>query len=330
MKRLRVGIIGVGKLGGFHCNVLSQMPDIDLVGIVDVDINIAEQAAKSYHCRAFDTVGDLLNEVDAVGVIVPTIDHFDIASQAIKAGKAVFIEKPIASTIQEAKDLVDLARQHKVLLQVGHIERFNPAIMALEGYDLAPMFIESHRLAPFDPRGTDVAVVLDLMIHDIDIVLSLVDSNVRRIDANGVAVVSDQIDIANARIQFENGCVANVTASRISQKKMRKMRLFQRDSYVSVDFLQKNTELFKIQNQESSDAPSTVILGQIEKGSQKRHIIYERPTIPEENAMQTEWKYFKDAIENHKEPFVSGQDGLRALEVAVQITQSISDHSFPK
>ena len=215
----------------------------------------------------------MLDAVDAVAVVVPTTEHYEIALQALKAGKSVFLEKPITNTVSEATKLVEYAKQKNLILQIGHIERFNPAIRSLDDITLAPMFIESHRLAPFDPRGTDVAVVLDLMIHDIDIILSLVNSELARIDAKGVAVVSDEADIANARIQFKNGCVANITASRISQKKMRKMRIFQKDSYISIDFLQRLTEVFKITDSDST-LPNTVILGQIEKAKKKKHILY--------------------------------------------------------
>jgi predicted dehydrogenase len=326
MAKAKIGIVGVGKLGNFHCNSVSQLPNAELVGVYDVDENQRKEIAEKYNCTSFATYSDLLDNIDILGVVVPTINHLEVAKQAIQAGKHVFVEKPIASTIAEAEDLVSLAKKAGVKMQVGHIEQFNPAIRALEPGYLNPMFIESHRLSPFDPRGTDVAVVLDLMIHDIDIILSLVKSTPTRIDANGVAVVSDQVDIANARIQFENGCVANVTASRISQKKMRKMRLFQKDSYVSIDFLQRLSEVFKIDNDKDSDK-STVILGQIEKGKHKKNIVYEKPEIPADDAMQAEWKSFLKAIKENSTPVVSGQDGLEALNVATKITETISQQT---
>ncbi len=324
MSRVKIGLIGVGKLGGYHSKALSLLPDVDLVGVYDLDRDRAQEVAVNADCKAFDSENALLDAVDAVGIIVPTTSHLETARRALERGKPCFVEKPISSTVSEAEELVALAGELNLFLQVGHIERFNPAIRALNGQSVRPMFVESHRLAPFDPRGTDVAVVLDLMIHDIDIILSLVDSDVVKIDANGVAVVSDQLDIANARIQFENGCVANVTASRISQKKMRKMRLFQKDSYVSVDFLQRSTEVFKLVDSDESE--STVVLGQIEKGSKSRHIIYDRPALPKDDAMQAEWKNFVHSIRTGTDPMVTGRDGLRALTVATEITRIIDNN----
>lgn len=319
----KVGIAGVGKLGSYHCNALSQLAAAELVGVYDIDLQRAREIAEKYHCKAFETYEQLLAESEVMGIIVPTTHHLEYARPAIQAQKPIFVEKPIAGTVAEAQEIVELGKQFQVPIQVGHIERFNPAIRALNGKQIRPQFIESHRLAPFDPRGTDVAVVLDLMIHDIDIILSLVQDEVTRIDANGVAVVSDEVDIANARIQFKNGAVANVTASRISQRKMRKMRLFQRDSYISIDFLQKLTEVFKLVDP-SEDLPNTVVLGQIEKGAKKRHIIYDQPPIPSEDAMQSEWLSFFNALESNSSPLVSGEDGLKALVVAQKITEIVN------
>jgi predicted dehydrogenase len=321
---VKIGIAGVGKLGTFHCNTLSQLSGFQLVGVYDIDAAQARAVAERFHCQAFSDYGGMLKAVDSVGLAVPTTLHHDFTKQAIEQGKPVFVEKPIASSIREAEEMVALAAVKKVPIQVGHIERFNPAIRALDHVLLNPMFIESHRLAPFDPRGTDVAVVLDLMIHDIDIILSLVQSEVIHIDASGVAVVSEEVDIANARLKFANGCVANVTASRISQRKMRKMRLFQRDAYLSIDFLQRLSEVFRIVDQ--SDAPTTLVLGQIEKGSQKRNIIYEQPHPPENDAMQAEWLAFLDAVTHHSRPVVNGEDGLQALRVAEKITEIIEQN----
>lgn len=321
-KKIKIGLVGVGKLGAMHAASLAQNPQADLVGVFDNDVERCRAIAEKHRCTAFASVDTLLQEVEAVGVIVPTTLHTSVALQALSMGKPVFVEKPIAATVTEAEQLVAAAHKSKTLLQVGHIERFNPAIRALDGRPIAPRFIESHRLAPFDPRGTDVAVVLDLMIHDIDIILSLAQSEVVDIHANGVAVVSDEVDIANARLQFANGCVANMTASRISQRKMRKMRLFQRDAYISIDFLQRLTEIFQLKEGDSN-LPSTVILGQIEKGSRKRNILYEQAEIPEGDAMTAEWCSFFDAIRRHSRPKVSGEDGLNALRVAERITAII-------
>ncbi len=329
MSAYKVGIIGIGKLGEYHCNALTRLPEAELVGVYDIDSERKKLVAEKYNCTAFASAYELINAAEVVGVIVPTTQHLETALLAINAGRPVFVEKPIAVSLTEAEEMVTLAQQKNVPLQTGHIERFNPAIRALNGFDINPHFIESHRLAPFDPRGTDVAVILDLMIHDIDIILSLVKSPVADIRANGVAVVSDEVDIANARIEFKNGCVANVTASRISQRKMRKMRLFQRDSYISIDFLQRLTELFQIVD-ENDKAESTMSLGMIDKGKNKKHIIYNQPKPPEDDAMQAEWKSFFHAIATNSRPVVSGEDGYEALKIAIQITEIIKTQNAGK
>ncbi len=322
MTRRKVGLVGVGKLGSYHCNNLSQMENVDLVGVYDIDESQRNDMAEKFNCRAFESEQEAIDSVDIVGVIVPTSAHVDVVCRALEKDKPVFVEKPIAGTIAEAEKIVELAAKKNIPVQVGHIERFNPAILALDSFALKPLFIESHRLAPFDPRGTDVAVILDLMIHDIDIILSLVKSPVRAIHANGVAIVSDEADIANARIEFENGAVANVTASRISQRKMRKMRIFQQDAYVSIDFLQRLTELFRLADSESQSL-GAINLGQIDKGKYKRNILYEKPTIPESDAMQAEWKSFFHALDTNSRPLVSALDGLNALKVAMHIREKI-------
>lgn len=324
MTKFKVGLVGVGKLGAFHCNALKQLNNAELVGVFDVDEKRKNEIAGKFQCRSFGDIDELIHASSVVGVIVPTSHHLDVVKRALAAEKPVFVEKPITSTIEEAEELVALADAKGLPVQVGHIERFNPAIRALDDVDLDPLFIESHRLAPFDPRGTDVAVILDLMIHDIDIILNLVKSPVKHIHSNGVAIVSDEVDIANARIEFENGCVANVTASRISQRKMRKMRLFQKDAYVSIDFLLRLSELFRLTDG-ADNGDAAINLGQIEKGKHKKHILYEKPPVPEEDAMQAEWKSFFHAIESGEEPIVSARDGLRALQVALQIRANINN-----
>jgi len=266
----------------------------------------------------------MLNDVDAITIATPTSTHFDVAREALTRGKHVFIEKPITQTTDEADKLIELAKTHNVLIQVGHIERFNAAILALEKYNIDPLFVESHRLAQFNPRGTDVAVVLDLMIHDIDIILSFVKSPVAKIDANGVAVVSDSVDIANARIQFANGCVANVTASRISQKKMRKMRLFQKDAYLSIDFSERHAEVFRLVGDDEPQTQGAMMLGQIDSAKHKRNIVYELPKVGEVNALKYELQLFAKSIHTKAAPPVTGEDGRRALEVAHVIMDSIS------
>jgi predicted dehydrogenase len=301
----------------------SNMESVALQGVYDVDTTKAEQVAAQFGTKAYTSIEDLFGTVEAVSIATTTKAHFHVGRKALERGVHVFIEKPITETIEQGRTLVELAEQKKLKLQVGHIERFNPAILALEPYHLKPMFIESHRLAQFNPRGSDVAVVLDLMIHDIDLILSLVHSPVRRIDANGVTVVSDSVDIANARLQFENGCVANVTASRISQNKMRKMRMFQHDAYISVDFQQGLAEVFRLVDEGDPDLKPTLMLGQIERGTKKRLIVYEQPDVKDINALEYELQTFIDSIRNDTEPPVTGRDGLQALDVAQEILQII-------
>jgi predicted dehydrogenase len=262
-----------------------------------------------------------------VTIATPTSSHHATALAALGAGKHLFVEKPITQTVEEADDLCRVAREAGLIIQVGHIERFNPAILALDQFTINPMFVESHRLAQFNPRGTDVAVVLDLMIHDIDLILSFVRSPVTRIDANGIAVVSDSVDIANARLQFGNGCVANVTASRISQRKMRKMRLFQRNEYISIDFSEGSAEVFRLLEGEAPGTPGTMMLGEIGAGKHRRTIVYEQPQVKEVNALQYEIDLFARTIQEGGVPVVSGDDGRRALEVARRIMDTIQEQT---
>ncbi len=318
-----VGVVGVGHLGSLHAKLLAQVEGAHLVGVHDLDQNKGAAVAATLSSEFYPDLDALLERVDAVTVAAVTSAHYGLVQRALEAKKHVLVEKPITHTAAEAEELIRLAHSAGVVLQVGHIERFNSAVLALEPYLLQPLFIESHRLSQFDPRGTDVAVVLDLMIHDIDLILSLVRSPVSRIDANGVAVVSDHADIANARIQFENGCVANVTASRISQNKMRKMRLFQRDAYISIDFAQPLAEVFRIIDEGKSDAQPTMMLGKITQGKQKRLIVYERPEIRERNALLEELRSFVSCVQTGGTPVVTGEDGLQALEVAAQILAKI-------
>lgn len=318
----------MGHLGSLHAKMLANIQNADLVGVHDSDHTRAEKIAVDYHTKTFTSIDDLLNDVKAVCIATPTTAHFEIARKAIAKRIHLFIEKPITHTTEEAETLVKAAIENNVKIQVGHIERFNPALLALETYKLNPMFIESHRLAQFNPRGTDVAVVLDLMIHDIDIILSLVQSPVVKIEANGVAVVSNQIDIANARLQFENGCVANVTASRISQKKMRKMRLFQRDAYISIDFSDGTAEVFRLVDENEKVENIAMMLGQINAGTKNRNIVFEKPEIKEVNALMHELQLFVDAVQNDVQPVVTGKDGLQALKVAHDIITKINQQSI--
>ncbi len=326
---LRTGVIGVGHLGSLHAKMYSEISTDVLVGAYDIDTSKCRTVVSQYSgAKFFSTLDDLLANVDAVSVATVTSQHFEVARRALNAGVHVLIEKPITQTVAEADELIALAKAKGCIIQVGHIERFNPAILALESYDLRPMFIESHRLAQFNPRGTDVAVVLDLMIHDIDVILSLVRSPVSRIDANGVAVVSESVDIANARLQFENGCVANVTASRISQNKMRKMRMFQHNGYISIDFLQGLAEVFRLVDDGGDMGQTTMLLGQIGEGKKKRNIVYEQPEVKEVNALKYELESFVRAVLEKKQPAVSGIDGRQALDVAQRIMNSIQVQKF--
>ncbi len=323
-----IGVIGVGHLGSLHTKILKQIPQARLVGVYDRDPSRAASVAREYRTEAFPTADALLAKVEAVSIATPTVSHFELAAQSVGRGIHTFLEKPVTQSVEDGNALADLAARRSVKVQVGHIERFNPALLALRDYTIRPMFIESHRLAQFDPRGTDVAVVLDLMIHDIDIILSLVRSPVTKIDANGVAVVSGSVDIANARLQFANGCVANVTASRISQKKMRKMRLFQRDAYISIDFSEGKTEVFRLASEGEPSDGAGRMLGQIERGATRRNILYERPAVKKNNALQVEFELFLDAILRDTEPVVTCAEAVRALQVAQEIMETIRSQSI--
>ncbi len=325
MEKLKTGIIGTGHLGRFHAKMFNSIDNCKLVGVYDINQLQSKAVSEEYGTEVFGNLPELFKQVDAVSIAATTRAHYDLAKECLQNGKHVFIEKPITTTILQAEEIVKLASEKNLKLQVGHIERFNPALISLEEFILEPMFIQTDRLAQFNPRGTDVAVVLDLMIHDIDIILSLIKSNVKQIDASGVAVVSDSIDIANARIQFENGAVANVTASRISQKKMRKMRIFQRDNYISLDFITGLSEVYRLVPVDEDTGMTTLSFGEIGVGDKKKRVIYEQPEIREINALQYELQLFVDSVLNDTKPIVSGEDGLRALRVAEQILQKIEE-----
>jgi predicted dehydrogenase len=328
VEKTRVGVVGVGHLGSLHLKMLISMPDVAVTGLFDADSEKAGKVAGHQGVTAKSSLAELLKEVDAVTIATPTGSHHLVAMEALRAGKHVFVEKPITQTVAEADEICAEARRNGLIVQVGHIERFNPAILALEKYPISPMFVESHRLAQFNPRGTDVAVVLDLMIHDIDLILSFVKSPVRSVEANGVAVVSDSVDIANARIQFENGCVANVTASRISQRKMRKMRLFQKSGYISIDFSEGMAEVFRLVGEDEPEIKGTMMLGELGSGKHKRKIVYELPEVKEVNALHHELGLFVKAIATGGHAVVTGEDGKRALEVAGTIMEKIAQQSF--
>ncbi len=314
---LKVGVLGAGHLGKIHLKLLQQSNKYELVGFFDPIKENAEKVANEFGYTAFDSITSLIDAVEVVDIVTPTLSHFECAKEAIVKGRHIFVEKPITNTVSEAEAIKTLASMYHVRGQVGHVERFNPAFTAVKDMINEPMFIETHRLAEFNPRGTDVPVVLDLMIHDIDIILSVVNSKVKNINASGVAVISDTPDIANARIEFQNGCVANLTASRISLKNMRKTRFFQKDAYVSVDFLEKKSEVVKMKDVPEKPDEFAMILQNAE--GVKKQIYFENPTIESNNAILDELETFADAIINDTTPIVTLSQGANALRVAQQI-----------
>lgn len=316
---LKIGIVGVGHLGKFHLNNWKEMAGVEMVGFYDPHDDTAKEVFKKYHVPRFPDPEALIDACDAIDVAAPTNYHFEWCEKAIKKGKHVFVEKPLANTMEEARLLVKLSQESGIKFQVGHVERFNPAFLALKDVQMNPMFIEVHRLAQFNPRGTEVSVILDLMIHDIDIILSIVKSDVKNISASGVAVMTETPDIANVRIEFHNGCVANLTSSRISMKKMRKMRVFQKDAYIGIDFLNKKTEIIKLK--EPQDA--NVFAFDIETPSGKKTIAVANPPVPEVNAIKKELEEFVNAIVNNTKTIVSQIDGLMAMDVAHKILTKI-------
>jgi len=311
---LKAGVLGAGHLGKIHLRLLNQSEKYELVGFYDPSRDNTEKVIEEYGFKAFDSIEQLIDAVDVVDIVTPTLSHFDCAKLAVEKGKQIFIEKPITKTVEQAEELISLTQKHNVKGQVGHVERFNPAFTAVKDSINTPMFIETHRLAEFNPRGTDVPVVLDLMIHDIDVVLSVVKSKVKNVSASGVSVISDTPDIANARIEFENGCVANLTASRISLKNMRKSRFFQKDAYIAVDFFEKATEVVKMKDAPEKPGDFDMILQNAE-GVQKQ-IYFENPKIEPNNAILDELETFADAINNNTTPIVSLEQGTEALRVA--------------
>ncbi|HVU94902.1 MAG TPA: Gfo/Idh/MocA family oxidoreductase [Puia sp.] len=321
---LKVGVFGVGHLGKFHLNNWKEIKKAELTGFYDPNDTIAEQVAAKYQLTRFTDPDQLIDACDLIDVVAPTPLHFQLCEKAIRKGKHVFVEKPLANTMEEARILVKLVRESNVKLQVGHVERFNPAYLALESVALHPLFIEVHRLAQFDPRGTEVSVILDLMIHDIDIILSLIKSEVKSISASGVAVLTDTPDIASVRVEFNNGCVANLTSSRISMKKMRKMRLFQKDAYIGIDFLNKKTEVIKLKTPNDRD----VFAFDIETPNGKKTIALSNPAVPEVNAIRMELETFCDAILTNTPTRVSEVDGFRAMDIAHQILQKIKHNTI--
>ncbi|MFA7687989.1 MAG: Gfo/Idh/MocA family oxidoreductase [Moheibacter sp.] len=319
---LKIGVLGAGHLGKIHLKLAIQSEKYEVVGFYDPDPDNAKRVEAEFKIPCFSSVSELISQVDVVDIVTPTLSHYECAKEAILAGKHIFLEKPIANSVEEAEEIIALAKKHNVKGQVGHVERFNPAFKAVKDKIQNPMFIETHRLAEFNPRGTDVPVVLDLMIHDIDAILSIVKSKVKEIHASGVAVISDSPDIANARIAFENGCVANITSSRISLKNMRKSRFFQKDAYISVDYLEKNCEVVKMKDAPEDPGEWDMILQNAE--GVKKQIYFDNPDVISNNAILEELETFADAIVHNTEPLVTLQDGTEALRIAYQIIDAFN------
>lgn len=314
---LKIGVLGAGHLGKIHLRLLNQSSKYELVGFYDPNSENAQKISAEFGYRKFDSIEELIENVDVVDIVTPTLSHYDCAVMAIKKGKHIFLEKPISNTVAEAEHIISLTKEYNVKGQVGHVERFNPAFISVKDKINNPMFIETHRLAEFNPRGTDVPVVLDLMIHDIDAILSVVKSKVKDVHASGVSVISDSPDIANARIEFENGCVANVTSSRISMKNMRKARFFQKDAYISVDYLEKICEVVKMKDAPEVPGDFDMILQNAE--GIRKQIYFDNPEVAPNNAILDELETFADAINNDTTPIVTLEDGTEALRIAYRI-----------
>jgi predicted dehydrogenase len=322
---LKIGVLGAGHLGKIHIKCLKDIPEYELAGFYDASPENAEAVSSELELPSFKTIDELIAAVDVVDIVTPTLSHYDCATKALRAGKHVFIEKPVTKTVNEAQELIDLSLEYDRKIQVGHVERFNPAFIAAQAHLNKPMFIETHRLAQFNPRGLDVPVVLDLMIHDIDVILKAVGSPVKNISASGVAVVSDTPDIANARLEFENGCVANLTTSRIAVKNMRKSRFFQKDAYIAVDFLEKKSEIVRMKDATGDEGPFSMVLD-LGEDKGKKEIIFENPKIEPINAIREELYTFSRAIEEGTIPIVTINDGYNALKVAQEILDKIESN----
>ncbi|MDR2085244.1 MAG: Gfo/Idh/MocA family oxidoreductase [Bacteroidales bacterium] len=321
---LKIGVLGAGHLGKIHIKCIKEIPELNLIGFYDINKDVAKIVAKEYNITAFDNLEELISEVDIVDIVTPTIKHFECASLALKMGKHVFLEKPIVATTEEAIELAKIASEVNVKVQVGHVERFNPAYLSVKDRIKDPMFIEIHRLSDYNPRGTDVPVILDLMIHDIDILLHIVKSPIKNIQASGVPVISKTADIANTRIEFENGSVANLTASRISMKKMRKFRIFQHNSYIVIDFLKKTSEIINVSDNPDYSDPFALIVEDAD-GENVRQLVFENPPIKDINAIKTELESFYDAIINDADPIVTMQDGIDALTISNKINDMVNE-----
>lgn len=315
MDKVRVAVIGVGHLGQYHARWYKNIEECQLVGVYDTNPTKGQEIAQKYDVTSFAKLSDLFGKVDAVSIATPTIYHHEVAKEILSNKISCLIEKPIASTVEQAEELVALAEAKSITLTVGHIERFNPAVQALKAFDINPRFIEAHRLAAFDPRGTDVAVILDLMIHDIDLALYLTKSKVKKIDASAIAVISDNADIANARLTFENGAVANLTASRISLRAMRKLRLFQKSGYYSLDLAEKRADIYRLADDSLADQSGM----RIPLGKSGREIIYSKLGNKDDDMLCAELKSFVNAIQNGSLPEIKASEAVAALETALII-----------
>jgi predicted dehydrogenase len=320
MNKIKIAVIGVGHLGSIHTKLWNQNENIELVGVFDSDSEKADKISSEYNIKKFNSIEDTLKEVQAVTIAASTSNHYEIAEKCLNNGIHCFIEKPITEKYTDAQKIIELSKKNNLYVQVGHVERFNPALLALKDLELNPLFIEAHRLAQFKPRATDVSVIHDLMIHDIDIMLWLIKSTVEKIDANGVSVITESPDIANARITFKNGAVANLTASRLSAHPMRKMRIFQQNAYISIDFGNQDVEVFRLVDEEVS---STTLLGTIDAGLQDKKIIFEKPIVPQVNAIAEEQKVFIESIMQNKPVAVSAEEAAEALRIAELISEQI-------
>ncbi|EQB64068.1 MAG: Oxidoreductase protein [candidate division Zixibacteria bacterium RBG-1] len=331
MGRIKVGVIGVGYLGSHHARIYSQLQEVELAGVYDINQEKSRKVAGDLSVKSYDSLESLLPEVKAVSIAVPTSAHFQVTRGVLQRKIDCLIEKPITQTVSQALELIKLAEKQNLILQVGHIERFNPAVLVLKDLEinLEPKFIETHRLVAFTERGTDVAVILDLMIHDIDLILAWVKSDIEDIQAAGISVISEADDIANARITFKNGCVANITASRISPKPMRKLRIFQKDLYLSLDLLDRSLEVYKLIPTTALNNPGLVeknIVGKIPVEKIGKTVVYEKPKVENQDMLTLELKSFLDSVKNRTQPLVSGKEAKKALEVALEIEKKTQAH----
>jgi len=321
-QKTKIGVVGVGHLGTYHTKHYSSISNAELMGVYDIDANKSNEVAKRYKTSSFESLDALLDKTDAVSVVTPTEHHKLVAEACIAKGKHVFIEKPISQTVDEAEALINLAQKKNVIIQVGHIERINPALLPLRSLDVKPKYIEVQRLAPYMSRGTDVPVVLDLMIHDIDLILAFTNSQVKTIQADGVSIMTNSVDIANARIEFENGVVANITSSRVAKDRVRKIKVFQQDLYITIDFLIGLTEVYRVMDADQTD-PSAIMSAPIVSNGKHRQIFYEKPKIKKQDALRLELQNFIDATQGKATPIVDGVAGKNALDVAIQIHNKI-------